>query len=215
MDEKNLEIFKKNLVKYMDDIMVRISYILNRKVSQEYKLEQQQKESDSDKNEKNKEKEYLVGFYEDIPNFNIDFNTRVILGEKIFGENNEKNFAYLILKSMKEDVPCEIRRKIGSNIILSGGITMLNGFYQRFLDEIKYISENNKEFERLKGIKNDIRVHKIIYPRNIITWVGASLFLTFCRFNFPGNEINRIIEDKREKKLDTDELTKFLDNLRI
>ena len=54
MDEKNLEIFKKNLVKYMDDIMVRISYILNRKVSQEYKLEQQQKESDSDKNEKNK-----------------------------------------------------------------------------------------------------------------------------------------------------------------
>ena len=215
LDDKNLELFKKNIIKYIDDIMVRITYILNRKVSQEYK---QQKDKDNiERNEKNKD--YLIGFYEDLPNFNIDFYTRIFLGEKIFDDNNEINFAYLILKSLKEDVPCEIRRKIGSNIILSGGITMLNGFYQRFLDEINYISNNNNEFERLKGIKNDLKVHKIIYPRNIIRWVGASLFLTFCRYNFPGNEINRIIIEKDDKKIakkfDSSDLNKIFENLRI
>ena len=85
----------------------------------------------------------------------------------------------------------ETGRKIGSNIILSGGLTMLNGFYQRFVDEISHIVNNNPEFLRLKGIKDDFHVHKIIFPRNILTWVGASLFLNVNNLNSSGNEINR------------------------
>ena len=210
LSENDFEILKKKLVKYIDDIMVRISYILNRKVSQEYK------QINSGEENKEKEQHIKIGFYTDLPLFKIDFNTRVILGEKLFDENNENNLAFLILKTLNENVPCEIRKKIGSNIILSGGLTMLEGFYQRFLDEINFIADNNKEFVRLKGIRNDLRVHKIIYPRNILTWVGASIFFGNNKINFPGNEINREIkENKVDKKIDCDELKRIFDNLRI
>ena len=213
IDENNFEILKKNLVKYMDDLMVRITYILNKKVSNEYK------QINSSEEAKEKEVYTKIGFYGDIPIFKIDFNTRIILGEKLFGENNENNLAYLMLKTLAENVPCEIRKKIGSNIILSGGLTMLEGFYQRFLDEINFIVDNNKEFIKLKGIRNYLRVHKIIYPRNILNWVGASLFFGINKNNYPGNEINREIHDNEKKienkKIDEDELNKIFDNLKI
>jgi actin-related protein len=163
-DKKGMEIvriseqesFKKNLVKHIDDILIRVSYIMNKTVSEEYKKTENLKEMYSN-----------VSFYEDLPAFNISFKSRIIVGERLFGENSEENLAYIILKTLLEKVPCEIRRKIGSNIILSGGLTMLNGFYKRFLDEISFIVNNNPEFLRLKGIKDDLHVHKIIFPRNI------------------------------------------------
>jgi len=200
----DIENFKKKLVKHMDDILVRVSYIMNKKVSNEYKQ----------KKENEKETYSNVSFYDDLHSFNISFNSRVIVGEKLFGENSEYNFAYIVLKALLEKVPCEIRRKIGSNIILSGGMTMLNGFYQRFVDEISYVV-NNPEFLRLNGIKNDLHVHKIIYPRNILTWVGASLFLNFNNLNFAGNEINREENEVINKDLIETELVNLLDNSRI
>ena len=180
---------------------------MNKKVSEEYKQVNKEKEKQMYMN---------YSFYDDLPAFNISFNSRVIIGEKLFGSNREDNLAYGVLKTMLEKVPCEIRRKIGSNIILSGGLTMLNGFYQRFLDEINYIANNSQEFIRLKGIKDDLHVHKIIFPRNILTWVGASLFLNFNNLNCNGNEINR--EESREsfaKDMIETEIVNLLDNLRI
>ena len=206
LDEKNFDIVKKNIIKYMDDFMVRISYILNKKLSNEYKHL-----SGEETNETNEKENFAkIGFYPDVPLFKIGFNTRIFIGEKLFEENSKNNLAYLILKTLAENVPCEIKKKIGSNIILSGGLTMLEGFYQRFSDEINYISNNNNEFKILNGIKNDLRINKIIYPRNILSWVGASLFLSFNKVNFPGNEINR-----ENKKIDDDELNKIFENLRI
>lgn len=213
-DKKGMEIvrvseqekFKKKLVKHMDDIVVRVSYIMNKKVSEEYKqsLKENQKETYSN-----------VSFYSDLPAFNISFKSRVIAGERLFGGNNEENLAYLVLKTLLEKVPCEIRKKIGSNIILSGGLTMLNGFYKRFVDEINYVVNNNPEFLRLKGIKDDLHVHKIIFPRNILTWVGASLFLNLNNISFEGNEINRNENENTDNKdtIET-ELVSLLDNLR-
>ena len=238
-DKKGLEIipkqqqdiFKKKLVNHMDDIMIRILYIMNKKVSDEYK-----KGLEPVSDPKKKGGYSKVSFYDDLPVFSINFDSRIIVGERLFGENREDNLAYIVLKTLLEDVPCEIRRKVGSNIILSGGITMLNGFYQRFIDEISYIVNNNPQFLRLKGIKDDLHVHKIIFPRNILTWVGASLFLSFSNnVNFSGNEINRpekndkseIIEfnennenkENEEKNInkeyDENDITNLLDNLRI
>ena len=198
-------IFKKKLINHMDDILVRISYIMNKKVSDEYKKEIDQQKKVIYSN---------FSYYDDLNPFNISFNTRVIVGEKLFRENSEENLAYIVLKTLLENVPCEIRRKIGSNIILSGGLTMLNGFYQRFVDEISFVMNNNQEFLRLKGIKDDLHVHKIIFPRNILTWVGASLFMNFKDINFSENEINR--DDKKENKdLVETELINLIDNLRI
>ena len=218
-DKKGLEIiptqqqdiFKKKLVNHMDDIMIRILYIMNKKVSDEYK-----KGLEPVSDPKKKGGYSKVSFYDDLPVFSINFDSRIIVGERLFGENREDNLAYIVLKTLLEHVPCEIRRKVGSNIILSGGITMLNGFYQRFIDEISYIVNNNPQFLRLKGIKDDLHVHKIIFPRNILTWVGASLFLNLNNTNFEGNEINR---NENEENVNKDtietELVSLLDNLRI
>ena len=205
IDEVN---FKKKLIKYIDDILVRVSYIMNKKVSDEYKQVYKKEE---------KRLNYSINFYEDLPIFNMSFNSRIIVGEKLFGANSEDNLAYLVLKILLEKVPCEIRRKVGSNIILSGGITMLNGFYQRFVEEIDFIANNNQEFTRLKGIKGDLHVHKIIFPRNILTWVGASLLMNFNDINFAGNEISRNENEEKEKveKNLEAELVDLLDNLRI
>ena len=219
-DEKGMEIvnianrenFKKELIKYMDDILVRVSYIMNKKVSNEYKLI---------KKENSKEKEIYsnVSCYDNLSPFNISFNSRIIAGEKLFGDNCEDNLAYIVLKVILEKVPCEIKRKIGSNIILSGGITMLNGFYQRFVDEINFIVNNNPQFLKLKGIKDDLHVHKILYPRNILTWVGASILLNVNYSNFEENEINR--NEKNENEIISDKestettISNLLDNLRI
>ena len=198
-------IFKKKLINHMDDILVRISYIMNKKVSDEYKKTQDQ----------NKKVVYSkVSYYDDLNRFDISFDTRIIIGEKLFGENSEENLAYIILKTLLEKVPCEIRRKIGSNIILSGGLTMLNGFYQRFVDEINFVMNNYPEFLRLKGIKDDLHVHKIIFPRNILTWVGASLFMNFNNINFAENEINRSEKIENKDLIET-ELINLIDNLRI
>ena len=216
-DKKGIEIvhaseqenFKKKLIKYMDDILVRVAYIMNKKVSSEYKFIL------SEKKENEKEIYSNVSFYDDLPAFNISFNSRVIVGEKLFGDNSEDNLSFIVLKTILEQVPCEIRRKIGSNIILSGGMTMLNGFYQRFVDEINFIATNNPEFSRLKGIKSDLHIHKIIFPRNILTWVGASLFLNFNNLNFVGNEINRNeSENISDKESVETAISNLLDNLR-
>ena len=91
---------------------------------------------------------------------------------------------------------------------------MLNGFYQRFVDEISFVMNNNPEFLRLKGIKDDLHVHKIIFPRNILTWVGASLFMNFNNINFSENEINRG-EKIENKDLVETELINLMDSLRI
>ena len=189
----------------MDDILVRVTYIMNKKVSNEYKKEQDPKK---------KVIYSRVSYYNDLETFSISFDTRIIVGEKLFGENSEENLAYIVLKTLLENVPCEIRRKIGSNIILSGGLTMLNGFYQRFVDEISFVMNSNPEFLRLKGIKEDLHVHKIIFPRNILTWVGASLFMNFNNINFLGNEIDRS-EKLQNKDLVETELINLIDNLRI
>ena len=214
-DKKGLEIvksedmdkFKKNLTKHMDDILVRISYIMNKKVSSEYKQ--------INRGEK-KEIYSNISFYDDLPSFNISFNSRVIVGEKLFEENSESNLAYIVLNTLLNKVPCEIRRKVGSNIVLNGGMTMLNGFYQRFVDELSFVMDNNQEFKRLKGIQDDLHVHKIIFPRNLLTWVGASIFLNFNNLNFAGNEINRNENEGETDKIAVEgEITNLLDNLRI
>ena len=214
-DKKGLEIvksedmdkFKKNLTKHMDDILVRISYIMNKKVSSEYKQ--------INRGEK-KEIYSKISFYDDLPSFNISFNSRVIVGEKLFEENSESNLAYIVLNTLLNKVPCEIRRKVGSNIVLNGGMTMLNGFYQRFVDELSFVMDNNHEFKRLKGIQDDLHVHKIIFPRNLLAWVGASIFLNFNNLNFAGNEINRNENEGETDKIAVEgEITNLLDNLRI
>lgn len=210
-DEKGIEeiedkdSFKKNLAKYIEDILARVNYIMSRKVSEEYK-----KLPIDDPKTRGKESYVNIYFYKDLPTFKLSFNSRVILGEKLFGENSENNLAYIILSTLLNKVPCEIRKKISSNIILCGGLTMMNGFYQRMMDELNYNIEK-KEFDKLMSIKDDINIHKIIFPRNCLSWIGASLLLNYDNLNFNGREINRKETDIINKDTVDVELKSLID----
>jgi hypothetical protein len=41
-----------------------------------------------------------------------------------------------------------------------------------------------KEFEQITTLKDSIRFHKILFPRNCLTWIGASLLANFDKISF-------------------------------
>lgn len=51
----------------------------------------------------------------------------------------------------------------------------MRGFTSRFREELLYFLDNFKEFERIKFVKDDIRFTNIVYPPNILNWLGASI----------------------------------------
>ena len=200
-DEKGLDkippekrdLFKENLPKHIDNILITSSYVLNKNISIEWKNNMEKYKDDYNNNS------YI--YYPNLPKFKLSFNTRVSVGEVLFAENSEDNLAYNILKTITYNVPCEIRKKISSNIILSGGMTMLFGFYQRMVDELNYLIDI-PEFDVIYETKSDINVHKIIFPRNCLSWIGASLLLNLRDLNFAGNQITR--KEKKSKKDNAD-----------
>lgn len=74
----------------MDDINVRVSYLMNKKVSDEYKKGLEQ-ELATTVDSKKKGQYSKLSFYDDLLIFSITFDSRVIIGEKLYGENKEDN----------------------------------------------------------------------------------------------------------------------------
>jgi actin-related protein len=183
--------FKNNLNLYIEDILIKNCVIVNKKISNQL-LDDSSKLVGEDNYS-------LIDEYKNLLPFKISFVKRVLIGEKLFDEK-EGNISYEVLKILLNKVPCEIKRKICSNIILSGGMCMLLGFYQRFIDEINEFLLN-EEFQRLNTIKNDIKIHKIIYPRNCLCWVGASLVSNFENVNFSNREIIKDQQDNINKEI--------------
>lgn len=102
---------------------------------------------------------------------------RIQLGEFLFGnsdESNEVNLSYLLLKVIS-GLPLSLRAKLPANIVLSGGGSMSFGFYRRFVEEIEFCLENVEEFKILSKMKEKINVHKLIYPRNCLSWLAGIL----------------------------------------
>ena len=188
---EDLNSFKNNLNLYIEDILIKNCVIVNKKISNQL-LDDSSKLVGEDNYS-------LIDEYKNLLPFKISFVKRVLIGEKLFDEK-EGNISYEVLKILLNKVPCEIKRKICSNIILSGGMCMLLGFYQRFIDEINEFLLN-EEFQRLNTIKNDIKIHKIIYPRNCLCWVGASLVSNFENVNFSNREIIKDQQDNINKEI--------------
>ena len=188
---EDLNSFKNNLNLYIEDILIKNCVIVNKKISNQL--------HDNSIKLTGEDKYSLIDGYKNLLPFKISFVKRVLIGEKLFDEK-EGNISYEVLKILLNKVPCEIKRKICSNIILSGGMCMLLGFYQRFIDEINEFLLN-EEFQRLNTIKNDIKIHKIIYPRNCLCWVGASLVSNFENVNFSNREIIKDQQDNINKEI--------------
>jgi len=175
---KNPEIFLNNIHKHLNDLVTRCTICVNKKIS--IALE------DSNDDSKLKKDQFYsrVDYCKNLQDFYVSYITRVRLGEKLFGNFNrdEINIAYSLLNVIK-NINCEDRKKLSQNIILSGGTSMLMGFYRRFIEEIYFIIDT-EEFENIKQLRNFIKVHKIIFQRNCLTWIGASLISGFEKINF-------------------------------
>ena len=180
--EDNINHFSDKINQFIEDILIRTTVIVNKKVSNEIKEKENILQGQNDYTK--------INCYKDLPEFNLSFENRVSIGEELFDQEREINLAYEVLNILCNKVPCEIRKKICSNIVLSGGMTMLFGFFNRFNDEIKELV-NLKEFKKLQFIKDAIKVHKIIFPRNSLTWIGASLIMNFEKLNFTGRQITK------------------------
>lgn len=107
---------------------------------------------------------------------NLSYYSTIICGEKLFGnpENDEPNIAFSILKCLESiDVSCV--PKICQNIMLSGGVVSMNNFHSRLRQEILYFFNETNLFDKIKNILPLISFTSVIYPSNILNWVGASI----------------------------------------
>jgi hypothetical protein len=174
---KNPEAFQNGIIKFLNDLVVKCAICVNKKIST---LLEDPSEELKLKTELDHSK---VDSCKDLQDFYISFLTRVNLGEKLFGniESDEINIAYSLLKVIKT-INCEDRKKLCQNIILSGGTSMIIGFYRRLIEEINYWIES-EHFEDIKKLQNYIKIHKIILPRNCLTWIGASLISGIEKIN--------------------------------
>lgn len=188
--EDNINNFSDKLNQFIEDILIRTTVIVNKKVSNELKEKENSLKGPNDYTK--------ISCYKDLPEFSLSFENRVNIGEEIFDQEREVNLAYEVLNILCNKVPCEIRKKISSNIVLSGGMTMLFGFFNRFNDEIKDLVKL-KEFKKIQFIKDAIKVHKVIFPRNSLTWIGASLIMNFEKLNFSGRQITKDDQGKAEQ----------------
>ncbi len=169
--------FHENLPKHIDEILMRTCFILKKAVSKELLAP-----DSNEKRENLKDNISVVDCYSDLEPFKISYLSRFTIGENIFDPNNENNIAYELVKVISENIPCEFRKKLASNIVLSGGVTMFVGFYQRFIEEIKELVDT-PDFKKIQKMKDSIRIHKVVFPRNCLHWIGASLMNGAGLFN--------------------------------
>lgn len=174
--------FKNKLLPYINDLVVKSIIVLNRHMSNE--VYSSEKYSLSFKEEANK-----IDNYKNLPTIYISLYSRICLGEEYFN-NKEENLAERILYSIISS-PCEYRENLIGNIILSGGNSMSLGLYKRLSEEIIYEIENNKEYSCLLPLKEKVNIHKILFPRNCLSWIGASLISNFEDIKYEGISIHR------------------------
>eukprot|EP01017_Pseudomicrothorax_dubius_P012493 TRINITY_DN1520_c0_g1_i1.p1 TRINITY_DN1520_c0_g1~~TRINITY_DN1520_c0_g1_i1.p1 ORF type:complete len:324 (+),score=66.26 TRINITY_DN1520_c0_g1_i1:301-1272(+) len=105
----------------------------------------------------------------------ISYLTRLLATTALFGDvdNDEPNIAYAFCQSLAQtDINCV--RKVCRNVILSGGCAMLKGFVKRFRTEVVDFLTGRPEFERLRHLKDEIRVKSLNFFSSTLVWVGAS-----------------------------------------
>lgn len=53
---------------------------------------------------------------------------------------------------------------------------MIPGFLERFQEEVTFNIENDNEFLQLQNLKKYFRLVEPAFPRNLLTWIGGSIF---------------------------------------
>jgi hypothetical protein len=65
---------------------------------------------------------------------------------------------------------------------------------------------NRREFENLKVIKDIIHLHKVVFPRNCLTWTGSSLLTNYEKIN-----LNKFTITKEMVEIDDSEIKKIIE----
>jgi len=133
---KNIELFSESLNHGLEDILTRSMFCVSRKISN---LLKNPTDYSKLKSEFTKV-DYLRA------SFIMTMSKRVQLGTRFFGDYlncEEINFAYELLKCIKK-LACEDRKKLASNIVLNGGLSMTIGFYKRLVFFIFIFKENER-----------------------------------------------------------------------
>lgn len=175
---KNADAFNNNVISCLNDLLPRSALCVNKNLSI---LLKDPKEEAKIKNDSDNSK---IDFYHNLPDFQISFLSRINIGEKLFGEfeNDSTNIAYSFMQVLLR-LTSEDRKKLCQNVILCGGVSMLLGVQKRFMEEVEMLFDH-PEFKILQPFKSLFKLHKIIFPRNCVTWIGGSLISNFERLNF-------------------------------
>lgn len=140
-------------------------------------------------------------------NLKISYFTRLsVPNTALFGnvDDEEPNIAYSFLKSLIK-VDTNSRKKVCSNIVLSGGCASYKNFHRRFRQEVMALIQTRQEFARLKNIESAMVVKPLIYSPNIHSWLGGGVAsnllgiekyaITSQIFKENSGEVPRLISD--------------------
>jgi actin-related protein len=167
----------------LGDLVARSSLCVSRAISKT--LFEDPKQLSKIKNDNDYSK---IDFYPNIQDFYISYISRISLGESFF-QSDENNLAYQLMTVLME-IPCEDRTRLCQNVILSGGMSMILGLNKRLGEEIDSMFDK-KEFEILLPLRNVVRLHKILFPRNCLNWIGLSLISNFDKLNLKHLTLNK------------------------
>lgn len=112
-------------------------------------------------------------------NLNLSLLSRVNLIESMFDsciksdfEFSEKSNVVDYIVDLLTSCSSEVRNKVAQNVILSGGVTNCIGLHKRLSDELKK-SIQERDNLHLQSLLQRINVHKILYSRNCLSWIGC------------------------------------------
>jgi len=95
-------------------------------------------------------------------------------------DNDEINLATLLLDALLQS-PIDSRKELASNIIVTGGTSMLPGFRHRLLKEMYEVVKTIQAYEKLKGC--EFHVHNPPTLPNTVSWLGGSLVAAIQDFS--------------------------------
>ncbi|XP_053201473.1 actin-related protein 10-like [Panonychus citri] len=133
--------------------------------------------------------EYKAGLRESLSNtpkdveFHIDRNKTLIIPGglresaceilfELYGE--EQTVATLIIEAIMS-CPIDYRKILSSNLIITGGTTMLPGFKHRLKEELIFLVKKIEKYSSKIQIDRFL-FHPPLCKENYISWLGASIF---------------------------------------
>jgi len=105
------------------------------------------------------------------------------VGSLLFGDecgrisaDPERSIARLALEALLK-CPIDARAQVASRIVLAGGVSMLQGFQNRFMQDLKFLCSTNSRFSQLANlVENKAQVANLQFTGNTLPWVGGSAY---------------------------------------